>query len=63
MQENNNHRKTDSLSTLIDLIPDPVLVVDSKGIIIAANETAGKYSDHPKDQLISKDILEVEFCK
>ncbi|HUK85167.1 MAG TPA: PAS domain S-box protein, partial [Candidatus Acidoferrum sp.] len=61
MQENNNHRKTDSLSTLIELTPNPVLVLDSKSIVIAANEAAEKYSNLPKDQLISKGILELSF--
>lgn len=57
MQENKNTGKTDSLSTLIDLIPDPVLVVDSQCKIVAANDSVGKYADHTKDQLLSKDIL------
>ena len=61
MKENKNRGKTDSLSTLIDLIPDPVSVVDSKGTIVAANDSAGKYADCTKDQLLSKDILELDF--
>jgi len=61
MRENKNLRKADSLSSLIDLIPDPVSVVDSKGTIVAANNSAGEYADRTKDQLLSKDILELDF--
>jgi PAS domain S-box-containing protein len=61
MRENKNLRKADSLSILIDLIPDPVSVVDSKSTIVAANNSAGEYADRTKDQLLSKDILELDF--
>ena len=62
MPEEKIHGKTDSLSTLIDLIPDPVLVVDSKGKIVAANKSMGKYSNQTSDHLVSKGILEVGFA-
>ncbi len=61
MQENKNRRKNDSLSTLIDLIPDPALVVDSKGTIVSANDAIGKYTGYTKEQLLSKGITELDF--
>ena len=49
MQEHNkNNESSDSLSVLIDLISDTVVVVDSLGKIVCANRIIGKYTSYTK---------------
>lgn len=62
MQEHNkNNESSDSLSVLIDLISDPVVVVDSLGKIVCANRIIGKYTGYTKEQLIGKNFSELGF--
>jgi PAS domain S-box-containing protein len=42
---------------LIDLIPDPVIVVDGTRKIVAANNMAGKCFGYEGEQLIGKSAL------
>ena len=58
MLENNdkNNEPIDCLPVLIDLIPDPVLVIDNAGKIIFANKLIGKTTGHKKEQLIGKNF-------
>jgi PAS domain S-box-containing protein len=49
------------LLVLIDLIPDPVLVINSSGKIIAANKMIGKFTGYKKEQLIEKNFSSLSF--
>jgi PAS domain S-box-containing protein len=61
MENDQSNRHAESLAVLIDLIPDPALVIDSSGKIIAANETIGKDTGYTKDELIEKNFAELSF--
>ena len=63
MQKNNNknNEHSDYLPVLIDLIPDPVIVTDSAGIIVAANSIVGKYSGSLAEKIIGKNFVELSF--
>jgi len=62
MQEHNKNKESiDSLSVLIDLISDPVVVVDSLGKIVCANRIIGRYTGYTKEQLIGKNLSELGF--
>jgi len=63
MQENDNKNKEHSnyLPLLIDLIPDPVIVIDKRGIIVAANRTSEEFSGYPKEQLVGKRFTKLTF--
>ena len=62
MQENNrNNESVSCLSVIIDLIPDPVLVMDSSGKIIFANKLIGKITGYKKEQLIGKNFYTLGF--
>lgn len=57
--KNNEH--SDYLPMLIDLIPDPVIVIDSTGTIVAANRTSEELSGYLKEQLIGKTFTKLSF--
>lgn len=57
--KNNEH--SDYLPMLIDLISDPVVVVDNTGTIVAANRTSEEFSGYLKDQLIGKTFAKLSF--
>ena len=62
MQKNNKDRSLkDSFSALIDLIPDPVIVVDGTEKIVAANKIVGKFSGYKGEQLIGMSFSELGF--
>lgn len=62
MQENNrNNESVSCLSVIIDLIPDPVLVMDSSAKIIFANKLIGKITGYKKEQLIGKNFYTLGF--
>jgi len=62
MREESLTKKTnDVLPFLIDLIPDPVLVISSSGKIVAANEIVGKHSGYKKEELIGKSFSSLSF--
>jgi len=63
MQKNNskNNEHNDCLSVLIDLIPDPAIVMDSARTIVAANSVLEKYSGYSKEELIGKSLAELNF--
>ncbi len=46
---------------MVDLIPDPVLVLNSSGKIVAANKIVGKYSGYKKEELIGKNFSSFSF--
>ncbi len=52
---------SDYLALLIDLIPDPVVVIDNRGIIVAANRTSEEFSGYLKEQLIGKSFAKLDF--
>ena len=63
MQENKNKNEEHSnyLPLLIDLIPDPVIVIDKRGTIVAANRTSEEFSGYPKEQLVGKRFTKLTF--
>lgn len=63
MQEKKNKNKEHSnyISQLIDLIPDPFIVTDSGGTIVAANSLVDKIAGYTKEQLIGKDFETLSF--
>ena len=62
MQEHNkNNEYSDFLSVIIDFIPDPVVVIDTSGKIVYANNIVGKYTGYPTEQLIGKNFIELGF--
>jgi PAS domain S-box-containing protein len=63
MQEKKNKNKEHSnyISQLIDLIPDPLIVTDSLGTIVAANSLVDKIAGYTKEQLIGKDFETLSF--
>jgi PAS domain S-box-containing protein len=56
-----NKEYNDCVLQLIDLIPDPAIVVDGSGTIIAANSLVGKISGYTKEQLIGRSFAELSF--
>ena len=54
LDNNKSNEHSNCLSVLIDLIPDPVVVIDSAGKIILANNIIGKFAGYKKEQLIGK---------
>ena len=46
---------------MIDLIPDPALVIDSSGKIIAANKMIGKFTGYKREQLVEKSFSTLSF--
>jgi PAS domain S-box-containing protein len=46
---------------LIDFIPDPVIVTDGTGTIVAANSLVGKFFGYTKEQLIGKSFDKLDF--
>ncbi len=63
MLENKDKNKehSDYLPQLIDLIPDPVIVIDSSGKMVAANSIVGKISGYTKEQLVGKSFDKLSF--
>jgi PAS domain-containing protein len=49
-KKNKNNVHNDSFSALIDLIPDPVIVIDSVGKLVASNKIMLKFSGYKSDQ-------------
>ncbi len=63
MLENNdkNNEPSSCLSVLIDFIPDPVIVIDGSGKIVYANKTIGKFTGYTREELIGKNVSELDF--
>lgn len=61
LENNKNNEPSDCLSVLIDLIPDPVVAIDSAGKIIFANKIIGKFTGYTKEQIIGKNFSELGF--
>ena len=61
LENNKNNESSDCLSVLIDLIPDPVVAIDSVGKIVFANKIIGKFSGYTREQLIGKNFSELGF--
>ncbi len=59
--KNKNNEHNDSLRVLIDLIPDPAIVIDSTRTIVAANSVLEKYSGYSKKELVGKSLAELSF--
>ncbi len=61
LESNKNNKHAESLLVLIDLIPNPVLVINSSGKIIATNKMIGKFTGYKKEQLIEKNFSSLSF--
>ncbi len=61
LEKDKSNKHIESLAVLIDLIPDPVLIADSSGQIIAANNMIEKVADYKKEELIGKTISSLGF--
>ncbi len=62
MLENNKSNKHDDiLVVLIDLVPDPAVVTDRSGKIVAANKMIEKYTGYNREQLIGKSFSSLSF--
>ncbi|MGD6852565.1 MAG: PAS domain S-box protein [Candidatus Bathyarchaeia archaeon] len=59
MQEKNRSREySDALKTLVGFIADPVVVLDSSGAIIAANQVVDEYTGKELTALVGKNLFE-----
>ena len=62
MLENNKNKKhSDFLVVLIDLIPDPAMIIDCSGKIIVTNKMIEKFSGYEKGDLIGKSFFSLSF--
>jgi PAS domain S-box-containing protein len=62
MRENRQNKKLDkSLSSLLNLIPDSVVVLDSMGYIVAVNQSAEKNIGIKTRQAVGKKFIEQSF--
>ena len=60
----NKHKSkelSDCLPQLIDLIPDPISVIDTAGTIAAANRMVEELSGYEKELLIGKSFSKSSF--
>lgn len=60
MSTKNLNKKLDGFKAILGFIADPVVVVDSSGQILAANNILGKYSQ-PASDLVNKNISELQL--
>ena len=61
MPENKSEEHSDCLAQLIDLIPDPVIVLDGAGTIVVVNNAILKFSSCTREQLIGKSFDQLSF--
>ena len=61
LEKSQSNKHDDSLVVLIDLIPDPVIVIDCLGKIVAANKIIGKFAGYEKEALIGKSFRGLGF--
>ena len=61
LEKNKSNKYVESLAVLIDLIPDPVLIADSSGQIIAANRMIGKFTNYERDEIVGKTLSSFRF--
>lgn len=59
MTTENPNRKLDGFKAILGFIADPVIVIDSKGQILAANNILGKYTQ-PGSDLVNRNLLELK---
>ncbi len=57
MATKDQNKKLDSLKQIIGAIADPVIVVDSTGQVVAANNIIGRYTK-PAEELVNENIFE-----
>lgn len=60
MATKNLNKKLDGLTQILGVFADPVIVVDSSGQVLAANNIIGKYT-YPAEQLVSKNLFELKL--
>ena len=49
------------LGALIDLIPNPVVLMNGSGRIFGANSCFGKITGYTKEQLIGKNVADIDI--
>lgn len=59
MTTENPNRKLDGFKAILGFIADPVIVIDCKGQILAANNILGKYTQ-PCENLVNRNIFELK---
>lgn len=59
MTTENPNRKLDGFKAILGFIADPVIVIDCKGQILAANNILGKYTQ-PGAELVNRNILDLK---
>lgn len=60
-RESAKSRENETNVALIDLIPDPVLIVDAEGKIAAVNKFASKYTRLKSEALVGKNLFDAGF--
>jgi PAS domain S-box-containing protein len=61
LKKNQNCEFNEAFVTLIDLVPDVVVMIDAAGKIVAANKAFGKYMGYTGEELVGKNFLEEAF--
>lgn len=61
LKKNQNCEFNEAFVTLIDIVPDPVVVIDTAGKSVAANKAFGKYMGYTGEELVGKNFLEGAF--
>jgi PAS domain S-box-containing protein len=61
LKNNKRSKISESLDVLIDLIPDPVVVIDVSGKVLASNKMIGKFAGYNKKELSGKSFLTFKF--
>lgn len=61
MENGQNNKHNDALTVLIDLIPDPAIVLDNSGNVVVTNKMIGKVTGVEKEQLIGKSFSNLSF--
>jgi PAS domain S-box len=54
------NRKFSGLTQILGVIADPVIVIDSAGQVVAANNIVGKYTN-PAEELVNKNFFELKL--
>ncbi len=61
MENHQNKKPNNSLSSFLNLIPDAVIIVDSRGFITATNQMVGKYTGITPKDLLGNRFIDLPF--
>ena len=59
MLENNKNNRLENFTVLLNLIADPVCLIDEKGIILAVNQTISQILGFSEQELVGKNALDI----